>query len=50
MRNAKNTETWKRCYDYISAVIASFERFTKEDLDAISPVVSNSITLSTLHG
>jgi putative selenate reductase len=50
MRNAKNTETWKRCYDYVAAVIASFERFTKEDLDAISPVISDSITLSTLHG
>jgi len=50
MRNAGNTETWKRCYDYIAANIDSFERFTKNDLDAISPVVSTSITLSTLHG
>jgi putative selenate reductase len=50
MRNAKNTETWKRCYDYIAANINLFERFTKTDLDAISPLVSNSITLSTLHG
>jgi putative selenate reductase len=50
MRNAKNTETWKRCYDYIAANINLFKRFTKTDLDAISPVVSTSITLSTLHG
>jgi putative selenate reductase len=50
MRNAKNTETWKRCYDYIAANINLFERFTKKDLDAVSPLVSNSITLSTLHG
>jgi putative selenate reductase len=50
MRNAKNTETWKRCYDYIAANINLFKRFTKTDLDAVSPVVSNSITLSTLHG
>jgi len=50
MRNAANTDTWKRCYDYIAANINLFERFTKKDLDAVSPLVSNSITLSTLHG
>jgi putative selenate reductase len=50
MRNAKNTDTWKNCYDYIAANINLCERFTKKDLDAISPLVSNSITLSTLHG
>jgi putative selenate reductase len=50
MRNAKNTETWKRCYDYIASNISLFKRFTKNDLDAVSPVVSSSITLSTLHG
>jgi len=50
MRNAKNTETWKNCYDYIAANINLFKCFTKKDLDAISPLVSNSITLSTLHG
>jgi len=50
MRNARNTETWKRCYEYIAANINLFKRFTKKNLDAISPVVSNSITLSTLHG
>jgi len=50
MRNAKNTETWKNCYDYIASNTALFERFTKKDLDAVSPVVSTSITLSTLHG
>jgi putative selenate reductase len=50
MRNAKETDTWNRCYDYIAANINLFERFTKKDLDGISPVVSSSITLSTLHG
>jgi len=50
MRNAENTDTWKRCYDYIADNINLFKRFTKSDLDAVSPVVSNSITLSTLHG
>ena len=50
MKNAGNTETWKRCYDHVAANIASFGCFTKKNLDAISPEVSTGITLSTLHG
>jgi putative selenate reductase len=50
MKDAGNTEIWKQCYDFIAANIALFERFTKSDLDAISPLVSSSVTLSTLHG
>ncbi|GHV94865.1 putative selenate reductase subunit YgfK [Spirochaetia bacterium] len=50
MKNAAHTEIWKRCYSYIAANIDSFERFTLQDLTAISPVVSGGITLSTLHG
>ena len=50
MKNAGNTEIWKSCYDYLAANIVSFERFSRLDLDTISPVVSNGITLSTLHG
>ena len=50
MKNARHTEAWKRCYEYISANMVSFERFTENDLEAISPVVSAGITLSTLHG
>ena len=50
MKNAGNTEIWKCCYDFLASNINSFERFTQKDLDAISPVVSGGITLSTLHG
>jgi putative selenate reductase len=50
MKNAENSNIWIHCYDYIAANINLFERFTKSDLDALSPAVSNSITLSTLHG
>jgi len=50
MKNAGNTEIWKRCYDHVAADIASYERFTKKDLNAMSPEVSRGITLSTLHG
>ena len=50
MKNAGNTEIWNQCYDHIAADIVSYERFTKKDLDAVSPEVSCGITLSTLHG
>jgi putative selenate reductase len=50
MKNAQNTEAWKHCYDFVASNITSFGNFTKNDLDAISPIISRSITLSTLHG
>ncbi|HCC37913.1 MAG TPA: putative selenate reductase subunit YgfK [Treponema sp.] len=50
MKNARDTEIWRSCYDYIAANISLFSRFTQNDLDNIPPCVSNSITLSTLHG
>jgi putative selenate reductase len=50
MRNASGSPIWNSCYDYLSANIRSFERFTQKDLDAVPRAVSSSITLSTLHG
>ena len=50
MKNAVSTESWKRCYGYAADNIGAFERFSRQDLDALSPAVSGSITLSTLHG
>ena len=54
MKNAKScafdAEIWKNCHDYMTANINAFNRFTIGDLDRISPQVSTSITLSTLHG
>jgi putative selenate reductase len=50
MSNAAGSSIWNTCYDYLAANIASFERFTQKDLDAIASTVSSSITLSTLHG
>ncbi|MDR2748126.1 MAG: putative selenate reductase subunit YgfK, partial [Treponema sp.] len=50
MKNAGNTEIWESCYRYLADHIDSFERFGRKDLEAISPVVSPGITLSTLHG
>ncbi|MDR2953439.1 MAG: putative selenate reductase subunit YgfK, partial [Treponema sp.] len=50
LKDAGNTPIWKHCYDYIASNLSLFSHFSKEDLDAISPHVSNNITLSTLHG
>jgi putative selenate reductase len=50
MKDARDTAIWQKCYDYIAANIGLFGRFTKSDLDKISPQVATGITLSTLHG
>ena len=49
MKNAANTEIWQRCYEHIAANISIFSHFTKADLDAISPEVSNTITISAFR-
>ncbi|MDR0638539.1 MAG: putative selenate reductase subunit YgfK [Spirochaetaceae bacterium] len=50
MKDASKTAVWKECYGYLAAHIGDFTRFTKADLDKISPAVATSATLSTLHG
>lgn len=50
MKNASETPIFKECYKYLEENLDQFEHFTKEDLEKISPEVTNSITLSTLHG
>lgn len=50
MRNAKDTEVWKECEEWAYNNIHRFENIDKEYLDGISPVVSRSATVSTLHG
>jgi len=49
MKNAQNTDIWQQCYEKIAANTSSFKNFTKADLDAISPEISNSITISTFY-
>jgi len=49
LKNAKNTEIWNSCYNYLAANISSFAKFTKADLDAISPEISTGITISTFY-
>jgi putative selenate reductase len=50
MKDARASAAWKDCRGYLAAGMGLFERFTREDLESISPVVSPGITLSTLHG
>nr|WP_072513721.1 putative selenate reductase subunit YgfK [Ndongobacter massiliensis] len=49
LKDASETEIYKNCMDFLRKSDA-FEHVTAEDLDAISPKVCSSITLSTLHG
>lgn len=50
LKNAKNTQVFKDCVGFLKENIDLFENFNLDDLEKISPVVCDSITLSTLHG
>lgn len=50
LKNAKNTDIFKECCKFLEENLDKFSKFSKKDLAEISPVVCNSITLSTLHG
>lgn len=50
MKDAKNTETFRNCKQYLLENIDKFKKVTKEDIEAISSNICNSVTLSTLHG
>ena len=50
LKDAKDSEIFKECLDFLKENIDLFENFGLDDLEKISPVVCDSITLSTLHG
>ena len=50
MKDAGNTDTYKECRQYLLDHLDLFKHMTKEDVEAISPNICNSVTLSTLHG
>lgn len=50
LKDASGTEVYKACYEYLENNLDKFKVFNKNHLEKISPRVSNSITLSTLHG
>lgn len=50
MKNAKETACFKECQKYLLENQSRFSSLTKEDIMEISPMICNSVTLSTLHG
>lgn len=50
LKDAHETKIFRDCKAYLAKRINNFRYFNKEDLEAISPQICKSITLSTLHG
>lgn len=50
LRDASGLPIWRECMEASRALLPSLCRVDKEYLDSISPRVSRSVTLSTLHG
>ncbi len=50
MMNAEQTDAFKTCREVLLAHAGEFQNVTKEDIEAISPLICNSATISTLHG
>lgn len=50
MKDASTTPVWQECMGYLAKNAAHFKNVSAQDVAAISPQVSNSVTLSTLHG
>ncbi len=50
MKDASNTEIFKTCKNYLLNNLDKFNNVDKDFVESISPVVSPSVTLSTLHG
>jgi putative selenate reductase len=50
LKEARNTETFKECIRVLKNNINKFKRFKLEDIDKISSKITNTVTLSTMHG
>lgn len=50
MKDAKDTEIFKECKQWLLDNADRFEKVTKEDIEAIPSEICNSATISTLHG
>lgn len=50
MKNAENTPIWKACMEYALANVDQFAHVDEAFIRSITPQISNSITISTLHG
>ena len=50
MMNAADMAAFQECRQYLLDNLSLFQKLTKKDVEAISPCICNSVTLSTLHG
>ncbi len=50
MQEAKDSAVFQECKQWLLDNIDKFEKFTKEDVEAIPSAICNSATVSTLHG
>jgi putative selenate reductase len=50
LKDARETPVWAQCAAWAKENLARFDGLTAPDVDAFSPCVCRSITLSTLHG
>jgi putative selenate reductase len=50
MIDASGTPIFRECRAWVEEHLGEFSHFTREDLDTLSPQVSRSVTLSTMHG
>ncbi|SEW37759.1 hypothetical protein [[Clostridium] fimetarium] len=50
MKNAKETNEWKKDIEYILSHLEMFENVTQDFVESISPAISHTIALSTMHG
>ncbi len=50
MKDAGQTETFKKCREVLLAHVGEYQNVTKEDIESITPYICNSATISTLHG
>src|SRR6185503_13209470 len=50
MIDASGTPIFRECRNWVEAHLTELSYFTHEDLDTLSPQVSRSVTLSTMHG
>jgi putative selenate reductase len=50
MIDASSAPIFRECRAWVEEHLEQFPHFTREDLDTLSPQVSRSVTVSTLHG
>lgn len=50
IKEAKDTNTFKKCIDVLTKNINKFKRFKLEDISKISSNITNLVTVSTMHG